>query len=93
MQYYKSHPLFRKQFYCFRKQFIGCNIRGKIQVWNHKLLLHPSLFSTNQLSIICKWWIKGQNKISEKVIYLKTCLIQKESTVSTWWFLKIGNVP
>lgn len=36
---------------------------------------------------------KGQNKISGKVLYLKTFLIEKESTVSPWRFLKIENIP
>lgn len=64
--------------------------KSKYGTTNYYYILPFSALSTQY---ICKWWINGQNKISEKVIYLKTCLIQKESTVSPWRFLKIGNVP
>lgn len=44
-------------------------------------------FQHYQVNIVL--FVIGSNKISEKVLYLKTFLTEKESTVSPWRFLKI----
>ena len=96
MQYYQSFSFLElinailQIILSLASSFTSFNTRWKVQIWTHKSYSESFTCRYYQCytTFICKKWLKRQNKISEKVLYLKILLIEKESTSSPGRFLK-----
>lgn len=80
------------QIILFLARFTSFNTRWKVQMWNHKSLLRVLHLSLLSMQYYIYLQTKRQNKTFEKVLYLKTLLIEKESTSAPGRFLKAERV-